>query len=203
MYTPTEKAAAIIKLLVEGVSVRSIERLTDTHGDTILRVLVNAGERCEQLLDDRIQRVPVKDVECDEMWGFVGSKQKRNILDHPERGDAYCFVAIERHNKLILSWHLGKRTARDTEIFIDKLDMATDGNFQISTDGFPAYRDAIHTALGTRVDFGQIIKMYGQPTDDDHRYSPARVISIIRNAVGEIQTTREFARRMLNDKTSQ
>lgn len=82
MYTSTGKAAAIIKLLVEGVSVRSIERLTDTHRDTILRVLVNAGERCEQLLDDRIQRVPVKDVECDEMWGFVGFKHKRNILDH-------------------------------------------------------------------------------------------------------------------------
>lgn len=183
MYTPTEKATAIIKLLVEGGSVRSIERLTDTHRDTILRVLVNAGERCAQLLEDRIQGVVVKDVQCDEMWGFVGCKEKRNILDHPERGDAYCFVAIERHNKLVLSWHLGKRTAKDTEVFIDKLDMATSGNFQISTDGFRAYPEAIHTALGTRVDYGQIIKVYGQPADDEHRYSPARVISAIRNAV--------------------
>lgn len=116
MYTPTEKAAAITKLLVEGVSVRAIERLTDTHRDTILRVLVNAGERCERLLEDRIRDVPVKDVQCDEMWGFVGYKQKRNTLDAPERGDAYCFVAIERHNKLVLSWHLGKRTSQYGEI---------------------------------------------------------------------------------------
>jgi hypothetical protein len=101
MYTPTEKAAAIIKLLVEGVSVRSIESLTDTHRDTILRVLVNAGQHCERLLEDRSKAVSVKDVQCDEMWGFVGCKQKHNTLDHPERGDAYCFVAIERHNKLV------------------------------------------------------------------------------------------------------
>jgi hypothetical protein len=195
MYTPTEKAAAIIKLLVEDVYVRSIERLIDTHRDTILRVLVVAGERCKRLLEEQIQGVTVKDVKCYEMWGFVGCKEKRNTLDHPERGDAYCLVAIEQPNKLVLSWHLGKRRSKNTEIFIDKLDIATAGKFQISTDGFPAYPEAIHTMLGTRVDYGQVIKVYGQLTDDEHRYSPARVISaIFETQYGKIQTTREYAR---------
>lgn len=183
MYITTEKATAILKMLVEGVSVRSIERLMDVHRDTILRLLALAGERCERLLEEQIRDVDVKDVECDEMWGFVGCKQKRNIDGHPERGDAYCFVAIERTSKLVLSWHLGKRTANDTMIFIERVNEATSGQFQISTDGFSGYPDAIHTCLGTRVDFAQIIKMYGQPADDEHRYSPARVTSIIRNLI--------------------
>ena len=83
MYTPPDNAAAIIKLLVEGVSVRSIERLTDTADrDIILRVLVNAGERCEQLLEDRIREVSVKDFNVMKCGGLVGCKQKRNTDDH-------------------------------------------------------------------------------------------------------------------------
>ncbi len=183
MYITTEKATAILKMLVEGVSVKSIERLRDVHRDTILRLLPIAGNRCERLFEDQIREVEVHDVQCDEMWGFVGCKEKRNRDHSPERGDAYCFVALERNSKLVLSWHLGRRTADDTMIFIDKLDRATASNFQISTDGFSAYPDAIHTCLGTRVDFGQIVKVYGQPAEDEHRYSPARVISAIRNAV--------------------
>jgi len=76
MYLPMEKAETILKMLVQGVSIRSIERLTDIHRDTILRVLVKAGERCEKLLGEKIANVPVKDVELDEIWHFVFKKQK-------------------------------------------------------------------------------------------------------------------------------
>lgn len=183
MYLPMEKAAFVLKLLVEGVSVRSIERLTDVHRDTILKLLVAAGERCERLLEDRVRQVPVKDVECDEMWGFSGCKEKRNVTDDPRRGDAYCFVAIERTSKLILAWHLGKRTGRDTMAFTEKLDAATSGQFQVTTDGFPPYFEAIHTCLGTRVEFAQLIKVYAAASEDEHRYSPARVVEAIRKPV--------------------
>lgn len=183
MYTPAERATAIIGMLVEGVSVRSIERLTGVHRDTILRLLVLAGEHCERLLDHRIKDVPVKDVQCDEIWGFVGCKEKNKIDSPPTSGDAYCFVAIERQNKLILSWHLGRRTARDTMRFTEKLEQATQGNFQISTDGFSAYIDAIHTCLGTRVDFAQLVKVYNEPEDKEHRYSPARVVRAIPTVI--------------------
>src|SRR5579863_1642329 len=149
----------------------------------ILRLLVAAGERCERLLEDRIRQVPVKDVQCDEMWGFSYCKEKRNVTDDPQRGDAYCFVGIERTSKLILAWHLGKRTARDTMAFTEKLDGATAGKFQITTDGFAPYVDAIHTCLGTRVDFAQLIKVYGASGEDEHRYSPARVLEVTAKPV--------------------
>src|SRR2546426_2204710 len=113
------------------------------------------------------------------MWGFSGCKEKRNVTGDPQRGDAYCFVAIERTSKLILTWHLGKRTAGDTEVFIEKLNDAADGKFQVSTDGFGPYFNAIHTSLGTRADYAQLIKVYKAATDDEHRYSPPKVIEAI------------------------
>ena len=166
----------IIRLLVEGMSVRSIERITGIHRDTILNILVLAGERCERLLERTISGLPVRDVQCDEIWGYVGCKEKRNASGDPLRGDAYCFVAIERTTKLVLTWHLGRRTARDTEAFTEKLNEATTGNFQITTDGFKAYRDAVSYSLGTRVDFAQLIKVYAS-SQEETRYSPAEVVS--------------------------
>jgi len=160
MYTPSEKAVLILQMLVEGVSVRSIERLTGVHRDMILRLLVLAGEGCERLLEERISQVPVKDVECDEIWGWVGCKEKNNVEGDPQRGDAYCFVALERNSKLVITWHLGRRTGRDTVAFTEKINEATKGQFQITTDGFAAYPDAISLSLGTRVDYAQLVKIY-------------------------------------------
>jgi IS1 family transposase len=98
------------------------------------------------LLENLIRNVPVKDLQCDELWAFVQMKEKtktRKALTTEKLGDAYCFVAIERSTKLVLSWHLGRRSAGDTEVFVSKLDIATQGEFQVTTDGFAPYRDAI------------------------------------------------------------
>jgi len=183
MYTPLDRAAKAIELLVEGCSVSTVQRITDLHHGTILSLLVLVGEKCERLLESKIRNVPVKDIQCDEMWGFVGRKEKRKKDDDPKRGDAYCFVAIERNCKLVLTWHLGRRTERDTMAFTEKLDAATSGQFQITTDGFAPYFDAIHTCLGTRVDFAQLIKVYAASSEDEHRYSPARVIEAIAKSM--------------------
>jgi IS1 family transposase len=164
---------------VEGCSVRSIERVTGIHRDTILNVMVLAGERCERLLENKIQGLPVRDVQCDEIWGFVGCKEKRNVNGDRTLGDAYCFVAIERNTKLVLTWHLGRRTARDTFAFTEKINEATQGQFQITTDGFRPYFDAVHHSLGTRVDFAQLVKVYAAPRDGEQRYSPAEVIDTV------------------------
>lgn len=178
MNLPLDKATRAIELLVEGCSVSTVERITGVHHTTILSLLTLVGERCERFLESKIRAVPVSEVQCDELWGFVGCKEKRNLTGDPERGDAYCFVAIERHSKLILSWHLGRRTARDTDIFIEKLSEATAGKFQLTTDGFKPYTDAVLYSLGTRVDYAQLVKVYGNPADD-RQYSPAEVVDAV------------------------
>jgi lambda repressor-like predicted transcriptional regulator len=75
MYLPVEKAELILKLLLEGNSVSSVSRLTDVHIATILKLLVKAGEKAERIMADRIRGLKVRDVECDELWSFIGKKR--------------------------------------------------------------------------------------------------------------------------------
>ena len=100
-------------------------------------------------------------------------------------GDAYTFVAFESNTKLILTWHLGRRTFDDTWAFTKKLDTATaDHSFQVTTDGFAPYRDTITHELGHKnIDFAQLIKVYATSQDDEHRYSPPVVVDIISNVI--------------------
>lgn len=178
MYIPWEKALMAVQLLLEGNSIRSTERITGLDKNTIMRVLVLAGAKCEKLSGEMIRNVPVKEIQADEIWSFIGKKEKAlQPDDDPTLGDAYCFVGIERHSKLVLTWHLGSRTARDTEVFVEKLHEATAGKFQITTDGFAPYRDAVSYSLGTRVDFAQLIKVYRASREGEQRYSPAEVVS--------------------------
>ena len=148
-----------------------------------MKIPVIAGDRCERLLERTIHGLSVRDAQCDEIWGFVGCKEKMNANGDPLRGDAYCFIAIGRSTKMVLAWHLGRRTARDTVAFTEKVNEATRGQFQITTDGFGAYPDAVGYSLGTRVDYAQLIKVYGSPADDEHRYSPASVVEVIAKPV--------------------
>ena len=151
MTVPMDKALLALQLLIEGNSVRSTERITGPgHRDTILRVLVAAGEKCEKLMGRLMVNVPVRDVECDEIWGFIGKKEghKRPEKTNDETiGDAYTFVAIERHSKLVLNFALGRRNQATTDIFIEGLRAATAPHrFQVTTDGFAAlpFRDGQH-----------------------------------------------------------
>jgi transposase-like protein/IS1 family transposase len=176
MYLPVEKAEMVLRLLLEGNSVSSTERLTDVHHTTILKVLVLAGEKCERIMANKIRNVEVRDVECDELWAFIGKKQKRvRPEDDQNLGDAYTFVAIERNTKLVLNIALGKRDQATTDIFIEGLRHATRGNFQVTTDGFTPYRSAISNTLEDRADFAQLIKVYRAATEGEGRYSPAEV----------------------------
>jgi IS1 family transposase len=129
-----------------------------------------------------IVNVPVKDIECDEIWGFIQKKEghKRPEEAHDETiGDAYCFVAIERSTKLVLNFALGRRNKATTDIFIEGLRHATaDKAFQITTDGFAPYVKAISDTLADRVGFAQLIKVYRAGTEGEARYSPAEVASV-------------------------
>ncbi|MBI4480843.1 MAG: DDE-type integrase/transposase/recombinase [Acidobacteria bacterium] len=179
----TETLLRVIHCLVEGVSVRGTERLTGVHRDTILKLLVIAGEKCERLMGTKVRNVPVADIQCDEIWGYVGKKEQNKWMDESHRkdlGDAYTFVAIERDSKLVLAFHLGRRDQRSTDQFIDKLRTATAPNrFQITTDGFATYTTAIDTALFDRCDYAQLVKVYASPREGEARYSTADVVGAV------------------------
>ena len=179
MHLPLEKAIKALELLLEGCSVNTTQRLTGVHHTTILKLLVLAGEKCEHLIAKKVVNVPVKDIQADEIWSFVGKKQKAvRPEDDPNLGDAYCFVAMETHSKLVLNFALGKRNQQTTNAFIEGLRGATSKQrFQITTDGFAPYKTAISTTLHDRADFAQLIKVYRASPEGEQRYSPAEVVS--------------------------
>ncbi|MGA2737221.1 MAG: DDE-type integrase/transposase/recombinase [Bryobacteraceae bacterium] len=168
-----------LKLLLEGNSIRSTMRSTGVDANTIMKALVLAGERCEKVMGRLIVNVPVKDVQADEIWGYVAKKEAHKLpaeKDDDSKGDAYCYVAMERHSKLVLNFALGRRNQATTDVFIEGLRQATSGKqrFQITTDGFQPYISAITTTLSDRCDYAQHIKVYGQPEDGERRYKPRR-----------------------------
>src|SRR5258708_39049236 len=119
MYLPEEKALMVLQMLVEGNSIRSINRITGIEKKTILTLLNVAGERCEDLMNRYMRKVHVSDLQLDEIWTYVGMKEKtktRKGKTTDRLGDAYCFTAFERDSKLIVTWHLGRRTETDTVI---------------------------------------------------------------------------------------
>ena len=182
MRLPLEKAIFVLKLLTEGNSIRATVRISGVAKDTVTSLLVCVGQKCETFLQDKLTGLKVKDVQADEIWGFVGMKEKTaNKKDAGQDvGDAYCFVAIERHTKLILAWHLGKRDSINTMIFASDVERSTRGHFQLSTDGFRPYPEAISVVFGSEnrtIDHAALVKTYGK-FEDDHRYSPSEVLDV-------------------------
>jgi transposase-like protein/IS1 family transposase len=176
---PLAQVEKVLQLLIEGCSVRSAERISGLHRDTILKLMVTAGEKCEKLMARLIVNVPVQDIEADEIWSFIQKKQKAVTEDDdPNYGDAYCFVAIERNTKLVVNFALGKRNQATTDIFIEGLRHATARQtFQITADGFVPYVSAIENTLADRASFSQLIKVYRATPEGERKYSPAEVVS--------------------------
>jgi IS1 family transposase len=178
---PLEQVEKVLQLLIEGCSGRSAERISGLHRDTILKILVAAGEKCEKLMGRLIVNIPVKDVECDELFGYVLKKEGHKAPEeaHDDSiGDAYCFVAIERNTKLILNFALGRRSTATTQIFIEGLrDATARQKFQVTTDGFGPYVQAISDTLGDRVSYARLIKVYGKNEEGrEARYSPSEIV---------------------------
>ena len=142
----------------------------------------------------RIKGIAVKDVEADEIWGFVKFKNRHKLhkeITDPKVGDAYTWVGIERNTKLVLAWHLGQRDMTDCETFTEKLDRATQGHFQLTTDGYRPYENAVSYSLGTRVDYAMLIKIYAADREGEQKYSPPEVADIITKIlIGDPDTSK-------------
>jgi transposase-like protein/IS1 family transposase len=186
-YIDIDRASKALAMMLEGMSIRSISRLTDLDKNTIMSLMVAAGEHCQTLMDSKIVNVDVLDVEVDEIWGFVQKKESHKLNNEKQVeviGDAYCFVGVERNCKLILCHHLGKRDQLSTNLFMGKLAVATSQQrFQLTSDGFKPYTHAVKNHLRKPVDFARLVKVYGVSRDGEQRYSPAEVVDAVPTPV--------------------
>lgn len=175
-----EKQIAIISALAEGSSIRSIERMSGVHRDTIMRLGVKVGQGCAKVLDAKMRNLSCEHLQLDEVWGFIGKKQ-RNLAenDDPTKGDVWTFCAIDAETKIVPAFAVGKRTAATANAFVSDLAGRLNRRVQISADGLKTYIEAIENAFGADVDFAQVIKSYSHDLDQhpERKYSAPDFVS--------------------------
>lgn len=182
---PKEKKTAVVASLAEGASIRAIERMTGIHRDTIMRLGVRVGTACRDFMDREMRDLDCKTIQVDELWGFVGKKQKQiKDDDNPlEVGDAYIFVAIDAETKLVPAFAVGKRDSYTANLFASDLAGRMANRIQLSSDSFGAYIDAVERSFGPDVDYGQIVKTYAASELAPGRYSPPECVGVRKSAL--------------------
>jgi IS1 family transposase len=185
---PTEKKVLIVAALAEGSSIRAIERITGVHRDTIMRLGVRVGEACARIHDAKMRGLNCRQIQVDEIWGFIGKKNKNASAEdrHTGAGDVWTFIALDRDSKLIPSFVVGKRDAYHAKAFMDDLADRVNNRLQISSDQLSAYVDAVEQSFGCEVDYGQVVKTYAVSNlnkDAASRYSPAEVVKTEKTIV--------------------
>jgi IS1 family transposase len=173
----TAKRAAVIRALVEGNSVNSTVRMTGVAKNTVLKLLVQVGDACTAYQDAKLRYLTCKRLEVDEIWGFVGAKQK-NVPEEKKGifgiGDVWTFIAIDADTKLVPSFLVGLRDSGTATEFCQDLAGRLQNRVQLTSDGHKMYLGAVEDAFGGDVDFAQLVKIYGAtPEGSEVRYSPA------------------------------
>ena len=181
-----EKRTQVVAALVEGASMLAVSRMTGVAKNTVSKLLADIGEACAAYQDKAFRNLKCKRIQCDEIWSFVGKKQKRVKPDEQYvfgLGDVYTWVAIDADTKLVPCWHLGRRDHIAAEIFIKDLAGRLAHKVQLTTDGHRPYLNAVEEAFGMDVDYAMLIKLYKGGNQDETRYSPADCIGAHKEAI--------------------
>ena len=169
------KRTQILQLLVEGNSMRSIERIVGCSINTVTKLLEDAGAACAAYHDENVRGLTTKRIQCDEIWAFCYAKAKNveTAIAAPEgAGDAWTWTAIDADSKLIVSYLVGGRdTEYATEFMLD-VKSRLSNHVQLSTDGHKPYMQAVETAFESEIDYAMIVKHYGSDVLRNGRYSP-------------------------------
>lgn len=184
---PTETKVQIISNLAENASIRGIERMTGVHRDTIMRLGLRVGEACKGIMDEKMRGLGCRDIQVDEIWGFIGAKRK-NAERVGAYGDVWVFISLDRKSKIIPSFIVGKRDGYHADAFMQDLASRLQNRVLISSDGLAAYTDAVERGFGCEVDYGQIVKTFsvshlGNFKEAATRYSPAEVVKTEKTIV--------------------
>ncbi|MGO9477423.1 MAG: IS1 family transposase [Limisphaerales bacterium] len=188
---------AVISMLCEGASIRAIERITGVQKKTIGRLAVRVGDACKKIIDEKMRGLNCKQIEVDEIWGFIGAKQ-RNARRAGAYGDVWTFIALDADTKLIPSFIVGKRDAYHAKAFMSDLASRIKNRVQISSDALHAYEDAVERGFGENADYGQIVKTFSvTPLGNAAapaaiRYSPAEVVKTEKTVVSGMPDVRRI-----------
>ena len=174
-----ERRTQVIKQICEGSSIRSTVRITGVSKNTIVKLLQEIGQACNQFQDKALRNLPCKRVQCDEIWSFCYAKEKNVPADKRGQfgyGDVWTWTAICSETKLIASWMVGDRSAGTATDFMQDLAGRLANRIQLTTDGHRVYADAVEDAFGSNIDYAMLVKLYGADRTTEAQYSPATCI---------------------------
>lgn len=172
-----------VGMLCEGNSIRSVERMTGIHRDTIMRLGMRVGEGCQRIMDEKMRNLPCKLIQVDEVWGYVAMKQKTKMRKRAKgaMGDVWTWVAIDSETKLVPTFAVGDRTSYMADRFMEDLAARLSHRVQLSSDALTLYVDAVERGFGAAVDYGSIVKTFSQSDlEEQRRYSPPEVMHVKR-----------------------
>jgi IS1 family transposase len=175
----------VVRCLVEGSSIRATVRMTGVAKNTVAKLLVDLGRACEGYQDAHLRNLPCRRVQCDEIWSFVGAKQKNVSEEQMSNGwgDVWTWTAIDADTKLVPCWMVGQRDIHSAMDFIGDLAGRLRYRVQLTTDGHRPYVQAVEDTFGSEIDYAQLIKIYGASGEAQTRYSPGQCIGIDCKAV--------------------
>ena len=181
---PIEKQILVATLLSEGNSIRAISRITGVHKCTISNLSVRLGEKAYEFLSLKMRNLKCNYIQVDEVWTFV-KKKKRNKLDDDKRevGDAWIWIALDAETKLVPYFTVGKRTTNRAYEVIKELKERIVTRFQLSTDSYTGYFNAVDEIFGETIDYAQLHKHYGDTAEGTKRYSPANIIRVTKKII--------------------
>ncbi|PYP83891.1 MAG: hypothetical protein DMG65_23570 [Candidatus Angelobacter sp. Gp1-AA117] len=179
-YTSLETAEKALSMMLEGMSIRAISRITGMHKGTILSLMVTAAEKAKRVFDKYVRNIRPRFVQMDELWAMVGCHGKRVTVDSPaDWGDAWTWLALDSESKMILSFHIGPRNTVSAYQFVRDLSERTTGVFQITTDALRGYVGAVEEWFGADVHFAQLQKIYGRTEAGPEWYGGGTVIAAV------------------------
>jgi len=184
----TERRGQVVSLLCEGMSIRSIVRVTGVAKNTVTKLLVDLGAACAEYQDAVLTNLRPSRMECDEIWSFCYAKQKNvpdEFQDTPGYGDVWTWVAVDADTKLVPSWLVGERTMADAYTFIADMRSRIDPShrIQLTTDGLRLYIDVVDSLFRDNIDYSVLHKLYGSDADTERTYSPSQCIGIDKRVI--------------------
>jgi IS1 family transposase len=177
-----EKRTQVIAALVEGNSIRATVRMTGVAKNTVTKLLVDMGTACSVYMDSAMRDLSCERIQVDEIWAFVGAKQKRVTPEKAEQGwgDVWTWVAIDADSKLVPTYRVGARDLQEAQLFMSDLAGRLKNRVQLTSDGYTRYPRAVRDAFGGEVDYAQLVKLYGEAAKEERRrYSPGVCIAAI------------------------
>jgi IS1 family transposase len=155
--------------------------MTGIHRDTVMRLGVRMGEGCKAMMDEKLRNLNCRNVQVDEVWGYVGMKQRTALRKKAgnDVGDVWTWIAIDADTKLVPAFAVGDRTQYMANCFIEDLAGRLSHRIQLSSDALRCYNGAVERAFGANVDYGSIIKTFSHTElMEQRRYSPPEVIKV-------------------------